>query len=182
MSIRSLWIGTIAAVAAFGAVSSANAVIIDIVPGGTANVNAVDVVRKDTGFNLPGLFSEMYSFNNLIGVDTSLVFRINTTFPAGGPPGIANLQFEFMNGAIVQTFSNITNANGDLNPIPFVLNASFLSAGTTVLTVTGNSTGNGGSYDFEASVVPLPPALLLFGTALGGMGWLSRRRKASATA
>ncbi|MFO1091085.1 MAG: VPLPA-CTERM sorting domain-containing protein [Hyphomicrobiales bacterium] len=35
---------------------------------------------------------------------------------------------------------------------------------------------------FEFALVPLPPAALLFGTALGGVGFLSRRKKAAATA
>jgi hypothetical protein len=29
------------------------------------------------------------------------------------------------------------------------------------------------------SAVPLPPALLLFGAALAGLGWIGRRRKQS---
>ena len=35
---------------------------------------------------------------------------------------------------------------------------------------------------FTATVVPLPPAALLFGSALAGMGFLGRRRKQKATA
>lgn len=34
--------------------------------------------------------------------------------------------------------------------------------------------------DVQISAVPLPPAMLLFGGAMLGLGWLSRRRKAAA--
>ncbi|MCG8492780.1 MAG: VPLPA-CTERM sorting domain-containing protein, partial [Sneathiellales bacterium] len=38
----------------------------------------------------------------------------------------------------------------------------------------------GGYLDeVRISAVPLPPAVLLFGAALAGLGWLGRRRKAS---
>jgi len=50
------------------------------------------------------------------------------------------------------------------------------------------SDGKGGFYDtpccndflVRATPVPVPPALLLFGTALGGLGFLARRRRALA--
>jgi len=32
-------------------------------------------------------------------------------------------------------------------------------------------------FDFEVAAVPLPPALLLFGSAMAGIGFLSRKRK-----
>jgi hypothetical protein len=44
----------------------------------------------------------------------------------------------------------------------------------TVGGVTGNPTG---IIDFTLAPVPLPPAALLFGTALAGLGLLSRRRR-----
>ena len=39
-----------------------------------------------------------------------------------------------------------------------------------------------GIYAFNPTAVPLPPALLLFGTALAGMGILGRRRKTQRSA
>jgi len=48
-----------------------------------------------------------------------------------------------------------------------------------VADVINNNTGNGntGAIDFGGTAVPLPPAALLFGTALAGLGILGRRRK-----
>ena len=46
----------------------------------------------------------------------------------------------------------------------------------------GGSDDTLGGYidDVQISAVPLPPAMLLFGGAMLGLGWLSRRRKAAA--
>jgi len=187
MSFRSLWIGAFTAAAVFGAATTANSATISIAPGDVVNVIESDEYNKDTGFQLAGNFSDVFTFNNLTGNDTFLRFRIQTTFDNGSPPVIGNLTFVFDNNGTIQTFADLTDTGGTLNPNPSTIFAEFLSAGPTVLTVTGfaiaSPTGSkGGSYDFTANVVPLPPALLLFGTALGGMGWLSRRRKESATA
>ncbi len=43
--------------------------------------------------------------------------------------------------------------------------------------IGGEAFGNAYSYRFEVSEVPLPPALLLFATALGGMAVASYRRR-----
>lgn len=45
---------------------------------------------------------------------------------------------------------------------------------TNVTLPTG---ANAIGFDFEVSAVPIPPALLLFGSALAGVGFLSRKRK-----
>ena len=186
MSLRSLWIGALTAAAVFGAVTTANSALIivspeDAVIGGadTAIVNfGNDIVAADVDKSNSGAFSDVFFLTNSTGDDTFLNFLINTTFSNGQLTGIANLEFAFSNGDI---FSGITDANGVLSPVPFALTTAF-DVGTLTLTVTGDPFGAIPSYDFQASVVPLPPALLLFGTALGGMGWLSRRRKESATA
>jgi len=76
-----------------------------------------------------------------------------------------------------------------MNPGPaFGLAFLFLNDGHRI---PGN-TGLGGrgwiqkhgtnDFLFTATVVPLPPAALLFGSALAGMGFLGRRRKQKATA
>jgi hypothetical protein len=47
----------------------------------------------------------------------------------------------------------------------------------TSFAIAGLSNGVSNIYAWGTSAVPLPPALLLFGTALAGMGILGRRRK-----
>jgi hypothetical protein len=39
----------------------------------------------------------------------------------------------------------------------------------------------GGSYGINVATTPIPPALLLFGSALAGLGFLGRRRRAAAS-
>jgi hypothetical protein len=47
------------------------------------------------------------------------------------------------------------------------------------LRVVGTFASGGGNYDISLTAVPIPPALLLFGSALIGLGYLARRRRAS---
>jgi hypothetical protein len=47
------------------------------------------------------------------------------------------------------------------------------------LRVVGTFASGGGNYDISLTPVPIPPALLLFGSALIGLGYLARRRRAS---
>ena len=42
--------------------------------------------------------------------------------------------------------------------------------------VAGTFASGGGNYDIALTAVPIPPALLLFGSALVGLGYLARRR------
>lgn len=60
-----------------------------------------------------------------------------------------------------------------------------LAAGDYFLHVQGDSQPGGGVYDFvirngNPAVIPIPPALLLFATALGGLGLIGYKRRRSA--
>ena len=73
----------------------------------------------------------------------------------------------------------------------FVLETAVISPGTNLLATVFHSPFDlgqwlkfewtssiqGKTFDFEVSAVPLPPALLLFGSAMAGIGFLSRKRK-----
>lgn len=79
-------------------------------------------------------------------------------------------------GQSLGTFSGLPD------PDFFYLN---LAAGDYFLRIHGDSQPGGGVYDFlirngNPAVIPLPPALLLFATALGGLGLIGckRRRRA----
>lgn len=52
-----------------------------------------------------------------------------------------------------------------------------LTEATYRLRVFGEALAGGGAYQFTLSAVPLPPALILFGTALAGLTLLGRRRR-----
>jgi hypothetical protein len=72
------------------------------------------------------------------------------------------------------------NPGSDALPSPAILQSLLTSANITLM--FGDSTGEGGFYyvvgTFSLDVVkaPLPAALPLFLSALGGLGWLGRRR------
>ena len=62
----------------------------------------------------------------------------------------------------------------------FLLDA-LLAAGTLTLKITG-AFCSCASYDIAVAETPIPPALLLFLTGLGGVGFMGWRRKAAAQA
>lgn len=150
----------------------ANAVL--IAPGGTAALNSsADIFLSDFGTST-GVISDNFTFQNLIGSDTTLTFQIITTQPTGSPVGIANLTFEFLGGP---TFADITSSAGVLSPVPTFLSVFFENGVDLFLKVTGTVIGAEASYDFTATVVPIPPALLLFGTPIFGLALSSLRRR-----
>ena len=50
------------------------------------------------------------------------------------------------------------------------------------VTVTGMALARGGIYNISVAATPLPPALILFGSALAGLGLLGRRRRRTSSA
>ena len=86
--------------------------------------------------------------------------------PGGSSPLSGPLSFD-ITGAGLSVLSLIENASGQFFAVD-------LMSGTT---------GNTGAVDASVlSPVPLPPAALLFGTALVGLGVLGRRRRSNAQA
>jgi hypothetical protein len=78
-------------------------------------------------------------------------------------------------GASLGHFSDLTGTG-------LAFNYLNLAAGDYFFEVTGatggkGTDGNAFSYKFEVSEVPVPPALLLFATALGGMALFGYRRR-----
>lgn len=106
--------------------------------------------------------------------------------------GIANLTFDWNDGQSAITFTDgsgnlLSNALNDPRLVasaagaPEVWYFSALSTTQTgTLHVTGTTLGSGGAYSVEISAVPLPPAALLFGTALFGIAALRRRKNKKA--
>ena len=138
------------------------------------------------GFNLSGITSITYS---------NIVPSANFTIPGGNPqtsgalhmdgtgffqfgldgvgsggsdPLGSNLTFRITDGATLTVASFIQNAAGQ-----------FFAAD-----ILSGTTGKTGGIDVSGAgrAVPLPPAALLFGTALVGLGALGRRRRKDALA
>jgi hypothetical protein len=80
------------------------------------------------------------------------------------------------NGTVIKGWTTLIAPGSSIS----VISPSSLSAGTYVLEVRGNVTGSsGGSYSGVLNVapVPVPGALWLFGSAVGGMLTLRRNRE-----
>jgi hypothetical protein len=76
--------------------------------------------------------------------------------------------------------ADATASNSDGITYLFPLSMAFFQENAgSVIALFGDGAGDSDFDDLAVriSVVPLPPAIALFGAALFGMGWLSRRRK-----
>jgi hypothetical protein len=121
-------------------------------------------------------FDDTISFS-LTDVTSSLVGSVLdlTTFP-GFAVDSANFKLDLF------TASNPTASLGSFADASGVgLNFSYLAlaAGDYFFRVTGDTgvAGNAYTYKVDFNAVPIPPAILLFGTALGGLGLLGYRRR-----
>ena len=97
---------------------------------------------------------------------------------------IANGKFNFANGFAIDcnTTGGSSACGGSLTFDVNLALATFLadlatSNGSTFFIDALSSNGNTGIIDFTLSAVPLPPAAMLFGSALVGLGILGRRRR-----
>jgi hypothetical protein len=93
-------------------------------------------------------------------------------------------------------FKSITNSGAEAvngGPISSSVKMAFVVLGLDIAYALFEDTGSGGDNDFDDMViriqagppgagneVPLPPAIILFGSALVGLTWLSRRRRGKA--
>lgn len=116
--------------------------------GGVELVNNINFV--------PGQFTTVYLTPDVNGL---VPFKFTTDAGTGVDP-----TKEAINGNIDDTLSMAFSA---------------IAADGSVIALFGDGAGD---VDYEdlairISVVPLPPAMALFGGALLGLGWLSRRRK-----
>jgi hypothetical protein len=134
---------------------------------------------------------QVYSYNSgdlSAGTVLNLYFSFSTladalvTITSGDQPNvvskITNLTLTWLN-------SSGTAIAGGLLTIPAgsqpesTLALALGTAGDYFLHVTGNVINTGSTFVVEVSTTPIPPALLLFGSALAGLGFLGRRSRRS---
>lgn len=140
--------------------------VVNIGSGITAFEDTITFSLAAVSTTLNGEISDLTNFLGIV-LD-SLNFKLDLFTTAD--PGTSLGTFTDVTGTGI-TFSYLDLASGDY---------FFRIAGTT-----GAPLGNGYTYKFNVDVTetPIPPALLLFATALGGLGFAGyRKRKLAATA
>jgi len=109
----------------------------------------------------------------------NLQFLASVNHPVGGDPvpfGVLGLTMTWFVDNVLVFAHDITNASGAYNgPLTFFHALQTGEVGKMVL--GGNFAANGGGYSLTVSAVPLPPAVIAFGTAMLGVGFLARRKR-----
>jgi hypothetical protein len=126
--------------------------------------------------------NDTYDFHltvaNLGALTTAIA--LNSNPPQQGGFGIANLTITWLNGVTQFAQLVVTDAAGVvINTSAKLLFALTGPNNDLHVKVTGTGLGSGGGYILNVSTVPLPPALLLFGSGLLGLTLLGRRRRRS---
>ena len=159
------------------ATQSASASTFDL---GTLDPGTTSAIVVNLGDPAPVSFSDTINFS-LASVQTSLVGSLTdlSTFLGVIPVDSLNFTLDLFSAA-----DPLTSLGTFVDPTGTALAFSYLNlaAGNYFFQIGGNIPGDGvfGNayrYRFEVSEVPLPPALLLFATALGGMAVASYRRR-----
>jgi|TARA_Y100001947_G_scaffold135509_1_gene123271 opacity protein-like surface antigen len=186
---KSISAAAVAALMVVGMASSASAAIVNIDPGDSNVLTTDTVYRTQSEEQIGGAaFSDQYFFSlpDIGGNGTSSVFySYDVTFPvpegAAAGIGIADLTFELFdstNSTVLAT-TTLTDANG-FAFVGFENGFNFTGVWPApidiTLTVSGTALSQGGSYEATVAAVPLPAPLMLFVSALVGLGFLGRRR------
>jgi hypothetical protein len=158
------------------ATQSASASTFDL---GALDPGTTEAIVVNLGSPAPVSFSDTINFS-LASVQTSLVGSLTDLSDFLGIP-VDSLNFSldlFSTTDPLTSLGNFTDVTGTTLAFSY-LN---LAAGQYFFRVSGDTGGDGvfGNayrYRFEVSEVPLPPALLLFATALGGMALAGYRRR-----
>jgi len=159
------------------------------VGGPTAVLVAGNVYTDSPTFLANATIENQYNFlsSGLVTITTGIA--LNSNPPAQGPFGIKDLTIQWFNSAntLLGTL-NVTNGSGVVtNPSDFLSLNLPASALLYHIIVSGKALGSGGNYTLNVFVpgdqegqLPLPPALLLFGSALIGLTALGRRKRQGA--
>lgn len=172
--MKRIMMALVAGLLAFAADRTASASTFDL---GTLDPGTTSGTVFNLGIPAPVSFSDTINFS-LSGVQNALIGTL-TDVSFAGVTDSSNFSLDLFSASDPLTsLGNFVDATGTVLAFSY-LN---LAAGDYFFRISGDVGGVLGSvyqYRFEVSEVPLPPALLLFATALGGLGVAGYRRRRS---
>jgi len=141
-----------------------------IVPGSTSDINGA------TGGGAVS-FDDTINFG-LASVESALTGSFTDMFHLVGNADISSFSLDLF--SVAAPLTSLGHFE-DLTGVAVAFSYLNLAAGDYFFHITGGiaAGANGGfyQYKFDVSEVPIPPALLLFATALGGMALFGYRRR-----
>jgi hypothetical protein len=148
---------------------------VPIVPGGQYLL--VAETSYDANIPIHSFATHTYKFDLSTPNPPWQTISSAVTLPTGG--SFQNFKLEWFSPLAASLGSLlITNSGGNLTfNADLVVPLSITGIYTLVISTTG---GTGLGYIMNVTTTPLPPALILFGTALAGLTWLGRRRRLAA--
>ena len=119
-----------------------------------------------------------YDFTAAIPPELQTITEVSTLTILGP---IANLRAEWFDTGGSIGFLDVTDGTGALLSPGALLLVQILATGNYFLHITGATLGTGAGFvlGVDVTALPLPPALILFLSALLGLGILGRRRHSS---
>ena len=153
----------------------------------TSGAGAFSNTDPGTGLGGSGLFADTYNFDLVGSQILTIAFAVNT-FANGAPQFITNFT-----GTVFNDGPNGVPGGGDdfsvLGPelavacigIPSCQvfgGSALLPGGSYYLLITGNAAVDAGyGGNLSTAETPLPAAVWLFASGIGGLGWIVRKRK-----
>jgi hypothetical protein len=179
MLVRAIKLAALFAVAWFAVVGDGRAATVIISPGGGPYVlDGGNVYAGPYNSLTTAAFVNDYVFSVAASDLPFLTSTTSNVLPSTG--GIKSLTVKWFSpsNTLLGTLL-VTNGSGNATGNPaLVIGLSLLSeVGNYLVRVTGTPTTGGDGYLLRIATTPLPPALLLFGSALAGLGLLGRRRR-----
>ncbi|MGE5510082.1 MAG: hypothetical protein ACM31O_02385 [Bacteroidota bacterium] len=182
MWVRAIKLSVVAAVGFLILAGQARAATVIMSPGGGPYAlvqGNVYSAGSGIGFSPGPLLGQDFTVS-LAGADAPLT-TVSTSITLPFTGAIKNLTiawFDSANNLIDDLL--VTNAAGTIINVNAALVIALTQVGNYTIRVTGEALTQGASYLLNVTTTPLPPAVILFGTALAGVTWLSRRRRGRA--
>jgi hypothetical protein len=166
-----------------------------ITPGGSVPADTINTFDANPGpLGSQVSFTHDYTFTGVGSLASSALVTVLLPFPnppsVTGQPGIANLVISWLKTDLTPLASlTLTNASGQTLAFTFDYTFGLITDAVLRLTGTTLKSDKKAFYDLTLTFsrdsntdLPLPPALLLFGSALVGMTVLGRRKRKGAAA